>query len=237
MRKINFSIFKNYPIPSIDNDRKFQALLIYVESLLSDTISEIEKESKSKKNEIFSPKIKKEIINFDKNLITSIGNCCPTLSLIEDERERIFKKQNITNIDMLILKESEPFKNAFNLIANTCEDEIGKTNKWIPDLLSISLIANWIQEYSKTTITYKEFFQLDYQNILDKYNEAYLIKSKSANPDDLKIAQTIKKMYSVSDKVIEELNRANYKTFIQVKNNTSKRKKKRTSKTNNKRKK
>ena len=227
MKRIQFSVFKNYPIPFTENDKKLQSLFIYIESLLSDTLDEIKKNKQKNKTEIFEKEIKESIIDFDMKLIEDIRELCPTLKEIEKERNIVFEKRNPNSLDIILLSEGEPFKNIYNIIANTCESEIGHNSRWIPDLLSIALINNWKTEHEKLSLTYIEILNKDYQSVLDKYNQIASLKSKSKKDEDLRVAQTIKKMYSTADRVTEELNKAKYKTIMQVKNNTSKRKKKR----------
>lgn len=214
-----FSILRNYPRPLTENDSKLQSILIYVGSRLKDTL-----EAQKTKNGIalFDDKILNKLLEFNKELYKEICEYIPKFEEIEDEMEKIISHRNPTDLQIKTYTEYLPVSKFFNLIVNECEKAFDNNRNWIPDLMAISLIMNWLKEKDKKSFTYKFLEKYDYQEIIDLYNSVALKNKK----EDKFFYETITNMYDLAEEIINKIDKTKYQTKIVRENKKSNKKKK-----------
>ena len=87
-------------------------------------------------------------------------------------------------------------------------------SSWIPELVVISLLSEWIIEEEKTAYFYPYLKDMNYLDLINRYDNS----KKDLNNEKKDIMMD---MYKLSSKLIEKLKKAEYKI------NTSRKKSKR----------
>ena len=75
---------------------------------------------------------------------------------------------------------------------------------WVPELIVIALLSEWLIEEKKSTYFYPYLNKIDYVDVLSKYDNC-----RKNLKEDRKII--IMNMYKVSSKLIEQLKKVEYK--------------------------
>jgi hypothetical protein len=99
----------------------------------------------------------------------------------------------------------------YSKLVNTLELCLADGEYWIPELLVISLLSEWLLEEEKTTYFYPYLKEFDYLDLSTRYDNSRKILGKEKK-------EVIMNMYKISSKLIEQLKKIEYKI-----NNTRKR--------------
>ena len=114
----------------------------------------------------------------------------------------------------MILKKEEPLMVYYDSIVKGIEINLPHGSSWIPELMVIALLSEWILEEERSVYLYPFLEELDYIDLLDKYDLARL------STDDEK-KEIIMDMYKLSATLIKSLKNTTYKI------NTTRKKRKR----------
>lgn len=199
---------KNRIKPILLRDIKTEALLVFIRTTLEDYFYQIEKSGfyfqlgNEKDNEFISFELRKLLNNLEDTVI----NSSYLRSLIE-----IANKNNSLKA---IAKKEEPLMVYYDSLVKEIERLLPNGSFWIPELVVICLLSEWIIEEEKSTFFYPYLKKFDYLSLLDCYDNS----KKNLEIDKKEI---IMNMYKISSKLINRLKKVEYKI------NTSRKKVKR----------
>ena len=201
-------ICKNRVKPVLLRDIKTEALLVFCRTTLEDYFNQIDKlgyffQLGNKEDNEFTTSELKKLLN---NLQDTVINFSYLRSLIQNS------SKNYSSI--AIIKREEPLIFYYDSLVKEIERLLKNGSFWIPELIVICLLSEWIIEEEKSTYFYSYLKDFNYFELLNCYDNA----KKNLDSDKKDI---IFNMYKISSKLIEKLKQAEYKI------NTSRKKSKR----------
>lgn len=200
--KPRYSLFSKFPVPTIENDFKLQAILVYALDRLEDTVKYIENGGKS---EFFNKEESTLISEFIINFRTQIEEYVPSFNDIYKQLQILQNQRTQTVLTTKTYNEYRKFIFYYNSLVQACEKHLTKKTKWIPDLVGISLLNYWIVDLGKNTVKYSFLYKMDLQSKLDVYNKVALRKKGD------KAYGCIDKMYNITSDILMELNQKSMK--------------------------
>lgn len=201
-------ICKNRVKPVLLRDVKTEALLVFVRTTLEDYFNQIDKSGyyfqlgNKEDNEFISFELRK-LLN---NLQDTVINSSYLRSLIETASKNYSLRA--------IAKKEEPLIVYYDSLVKEIERLLKNGSFWIPELVVICLLSEWIIEEEKTTYFYPYLIEFDYLSLLNCYDRAKIDLEEEKK-------EIIMNMYKISSKLIDRLKKVEYKV------NTSRKKVKR----------
>ena len=117
-------------------------------------------------------------------------------SLIENSHKNLTLK--------MLAKKEEPLMVYYDTLVSTIELCLPNGSSWIPELLVIMLLSEWIIEEEKTAYFYPYLKDINYLDLITKYEN-----SKKSLNDEKK--EVLMNMYKISSKLIDKLKKAEYR--------------------------
>lgn len=191
-------ICKNRVKPVLLRDIKTEALLVFCRTTLEDYFNQIDKlgyffQLGNKEDNEFTTSELKKLLN---NLQDTVINFSYLRSLIQNS------SKNYSSI--AIIKREEPLIFYYDSLVKEIERLLKNGSFWIPELIVICLLSEWIIEEEKSTYFYSYLKDFNYFELLNCYDNA----KKNLDSDKKDI---IFNMYKISSKLIEKLKKAEYK--------------------------
>ena len=199
---------KNRVKPKLLRDIKTEALLVFIRTTLEQSFQQIDnvgynfRLGNDEDNEVVYSSLKGLL----EQLQDTIINSTYLRSLIENAHKNATLK--------ILAKKEEPLMVYYDTLIKTIEVCLPNGSSWIPELVVISLLSEWIIEEEKTAYFYPYLKDIDYIDLITRYD-----RSKKDLDEEKK--EIIMNMYKISSKLIEKLKKAEYKI------NTSRKKLKR----------
>ena len=201
-------ICKNRIKPKLLRDIKTEALLVFIRTTLEQSFYQIDNIGYS--FELGNDKDKELVYSSLKKLLEQLQdtviNSTYLRSLIENSHKNATLK--------LLAKKEKPLMIYYDTLIKTIEVCLPNGSSWIPELVVISLLSEWIIEEEKTAYFYPYLKDMNYLDLINRYDN-----SKKDLDNEKK--EIIMNMYKISSKLIEKLKKAEYKI------NTSRKKSKR----------
>lgn len=191
-------ICKNRVKPVLLRDIKTEALLVFCRTTLEDYFNQIDKlgyffQLGNKEDNEFTTSELKKLLN---NLQDTVINFSYLRSLIQNS------SKNYSSI--AIIKREEPLIFYYDSLVKEIERLLKNGSFWIPELIVICLLSEWIIEEEKSTYFYSYLKDFNYFELLNCYDNA----KKNLDSDKKDI---IFNMYKISSKLIEKLKKVEYK--------------------------
>lgn len=189
---------KNRVKPKLLRDVKTEALLVFIRTTLEQSFYQIDnvgynfRLGNEEDNEVVYSSLKKLL----EELQDTVINSTYLRSLIENSHKNATLK--------VIAKKEEPLMVYYDTLIKTIELCLPNGSFWIPELVVISLLSEWIVEEEKTAYFYPYLKNFDYLDLINRYD-----KSKKDLDDEKR--EIIMNMYKISSKLIEKLKKAEYK--------------------------
>ena len=98
------------------------------------------------------------------------------------------------------------------------ESKLSIGQRWLPEVIIISTLSQWVLEEEKSSILYPFLNKVDYIDLIDRFD-----KIKNEQKSDKK--ELIMNMYKLSAQLIEHLNESSYKKTFQAKQKATKKSK------------
>ena len=197
-------ICKNRVKPVLLRDIKTEALLVFCRTTLEDYFNQIDKlgyffQLGNKEDNEFTTSELKKLLN---NLQDTVINFSYLRSLIQNS------SKNYSSI--AIIKREEPLIFYYDSLVKEIERLLKNGSFWIPELIVICLLSEWIIEEEKSTYFYSYLKYFNYFELLNCYDNA----KKNLDSDKKDI---IFNMYKISSKLIERLKKTEYKINKSIK--------------------
>ena len=195
--------------PKLLRDIKTEALLVFIRTTLEQSFYQIDNNGYSfrlgnnEDNEVVYSTLK----NLLEQLQDTVINSTYLRSLIEISHRNATLK--------MLAKKEEPLMFYYDILVKTIESSLSNGSFWIPELVVISLLSEWIIEEEKTAYFYPYLKNIDYLDLITRYDN-----SKKYLDDEKNVI--IMNMYKISSKLIEKLKKAEYKVNTNRKKNKRK---------------
>lgn len=191
-------ICKNRIKPLLLRDVKTEALLVFVRTTLEDYFRQIENESNY--FELGSKEDNQFVYNELKKLLEKLQDTVINSSYLRSLIENAPKHPSLK----VLAKKEEPLMVYYDSLVKTIERLLKDGNLWIPELIVIALLSEWIIEEEKSTYFYPFLNDINYLDLLSRYDNAKIGLDK----DKKKIMLN---MYKISSTLIEKLKNTKYK--------------------------
>ena len=184
--------------PKLLRDIKTEALLVFIRTTLEQYFHQIDnngyyfKLGNEEDNTILYSTLK-ELLG---ELQDTVINSTYLRSLIENANKNATLK--------ILTKKEDPLMVYYDTLIKTIETLLPNGSFWIPELVVICLLSEWIIEEEKTAYFYPYLKKIDYLSLINRYDN-----TKKDLENDKK--EIIMNMYKISSKLIEKLKKAEYK--------------------------
>ena len=199
--------------PKLLREMKTEALLVFIRTTLEEYFIKLDnQEIKSQIGsdediEFVSLSLRKLLSNLQESVVSSTY----LRSLIANMHKNSALK--------MIAKKEEPLMVYYDSIIKALENKFYNGQYWIPELVVISLLSEWIIEEEKSTFLYPFLGDINYLELLNIYDKTRL------NLDDEK-KEIIMNMYKISSYLISKLKESHFKVNNKKINNKKMRNKK-----------
>ncbi len=189
---------KNRVKPKLLRDVKTEALLVFIRTTLEQSFHQIEtvgynfRLGNDEDNEIVYSSLKALL----EQLQDTVINSTYLRSLIENAHKNATLK--------ILAKKEEPLMVYYDTLIKTIEGCLPNGSFWIPELVVISLLSEWIIEEEKTAYFYPYLKDVDYMDLINRYDNS----KKELDEEKREIMMN---MYKISSKLVEKLKKAEYK--------------------------
>ena len=191
-------ICKNRIKPLLLRDVKTEALLVFVRTTLEDYFRQIE--NKSNYFELGSKEDNQFIYNELKKLLEKLQDTVINSSYLRSLIENAPKHPSLK----VLAKREEPLMVYYDSLVKTIERLLKDGNSWIPELIVIALLSEWIIEEEKSTYFYPFLNDINYLDLLSRYDNAKIGLDKDKK-------EIMLNMYKISSTLIEKLKNTKYK--------------------------
>ena len=192
------TICKNRIKPLLLRDVKTEALLVFVRTTLEDYFRQIENESNY--FELGSKEDNQFIYNELKKLLEKLQDTVINSSYLRSLIENAPKHPSLK----VLAKREEPLMVYYDSLVKTIERLLKDGNSWIPELIVIALLSEWLIEEEKSTFFYPFLKDLDYIDLINRYDNAKIGLDKDKK-------EIMLNMYKISSTLIEKLKNTKYK--------------------------
>lgn len=202
-------ICKNRVKPKLLRDIKTEALLVFVRTTLEDYFYQIEKGSCFFK--LSNEEDMKYVYNNLRKLLDYLEDSVINSSYLRSLIENANKNASLR----LLAKKEEPLMVYYDSLVKSIERQLPNGTFWIPELIVICLLSEWIVEEEKSIYFYPFLKDFDYIDLINRYE---VIKK------DLEVdkKEVILNMFIISTKLIEKLKKVDFK-FNSMKQKNKKR--------------
>ena len=192
------TICKNRIKPLLLRDVKTEALLVFIRTTLEDYFKQIE--NSSYYFELGSKEDNQFVFNELKKLLEKLQDTVINSSYLRSLIENAPKHQSLK----ALAKKEEPLMVYYDTLVKTIESSLPNGSSWIPELVVVALLSEWIIEEEKSTYFYPFLKDLDYMDLINRYDHC-----KKDLDDEKK--EIIMSMYKISSKLIDKLKKVEYK--------------------------
>ncbi|MGJ0338744.1 hypothetical protein [Aliarcobacter cryaerophilus] len=202
-------ICRNRVKPKLLRDIKTEALLVFVRTTLEDYFYQIEKGSYFFK--LSNEEDMKYVYNNLRKLLDYLEDSVINSSYLRSLIENANKNASLR----LLAKKEEPLMVYYDSLVKSIERQLPNGTFWIPELIVICLLSEWIVEEEKSIYFYPFLKDFDYIDLINRYE---VIKK------DLEVdkKEVILNMFIISTKLIEKLKKVDFK-FNSMKQKNKKR--------------
>ena len=189
---------KNRVKPKLLRDIKTEALLVFIRTTLEQSFQQIDnvgynfRLGNDEDNEVVYSSLKALL----EQLQDTVINSTYLRSLIENAHKNATLK--------LLAKKEEPLMIYYDTLVKTIEVCLPNGSSWIPELVVVSLLSEWIIEEEKTAYFYPYLKDMNYLDLINRYDNS----KKDLNNEKKDIMMD---MYKLSTKLIEKLKKVEYK--------------------------
>lgn len=194
--------------PKLLREQKTEALLVFIRTTLEEYFEKLDK------GEIYHCIGDDEenifITNILRTLLLQLQECVVSSSYLRSIIANMHKNTALK----ILAKQEEPLMIYYDSLVKGLENNLKNGQKWMPELMIICLLSEWIIEEEKSVFLYPFLKEINYLKLLEIYD-----KTKLTSEDF--IQAIILNMYKISSNLIESLLNSTYKI------NTRRKKKKR----------
>ncbi len=180
-------------------DIKTKALLVFIRATLEQNFSEVENMigysfilGNEEDNKFIHDVLKELFVKLKHTVVSSIY------------LKNLLENSNKNPTATILAKKEAPIMFYYSILVRTIELSLKDGTPWIPELIVVALLSEWLLEEENSTHLYPYLNDFDYVDILSRYDNCRKILE-----DDKKAI--IMNMYKVSSKLISQLKKSEYK--------------------------
>ena len=200
---------KNRIKPKLLREQKTEALLVFIRTTLEQSFEQID--TQGYQVQIGSDEDTQYIYDVLRELKDSLKECVVNSSYLRSLVSTSHKNQVLK----MLAKKEEPLMVYYDAIVKGIEINLVNGTKWIPELMVISLLSEWVIEEEKSIHLYPFLGKIDYIDLIDKFDNTKFTIDK--NKKDV-----IMNMYRISADLIKRLKNTTYKININRKSKSRK---------------
>lgn len=189
---------KNRVKPKLLRDIKTEALLVFIRTTLEDYFKQIE--SSNSHLELGSKEDNQFVFNELKKLLEKLQDTVINSSYLRSLIENASKHPSLK----ALARKEEPLMFYYDSLVKTIERLLKDGNSWIPELIVIALLSEWIIEEEKSTYFYPFLKDLNYIDLINRYDNAKIGLDKDKRGIMIN-------MYKISSTLIDNLKKVAYK--------------------------
>lgn len=189
---------KNRIKPLLLRDVKTEALLVFIRTTLEDYFKQIEESNFH--FELGSKEDNQFVFNELKKLLEKLQDTVINSSYLRSLIENASKHPSLK----ALAKKEEPLMIYYDSLVKTIERVLANGSSWIPELIVIALLSEWIIEEEKSTYFYPFLKELDYIDLINRFDNAKIGLDKDKK-------EIMLNMYKISSTLIEKLKSTKYK--------------------------
>lgn len=157
---------RNRVKPLLLRDIKTEALLVFIRTTLEDFFKQIE--DSSSYFELGTKEDNQFVINKLKNLLEKLQETVINSSYLRSLIENATKHPSLK----ALAKKEEPLMVYYDSLVKTIERLLTYGSSWIPELIVIALLSEWIIEEEKSTYFYPFLKEIDYLDLINRYDNS-----------------------------------------------------------------
>jgi hypothetical protein len=184
--------------PKLLREQKTEALLVFIRTTLEQFFAQIEEQGYQ--CAIGNKADYEHIHSTLKNLLEHLQECVINSSYLRSLIANAHKNPSLK----LLTKKEEPLMVYYDSIVKGIETKLANGTNWIPELVVISLLSEWLLEEEKSVDLYPFLKEIDYMDMIERYD-----RSKPGLDTDKR--EIIMNMYRISSYLITRLKDAKYK--------------------------
>lgn len=197
--------------PKLLREQKTEALLVFIRTTLEETYKQIEEHGYF--FEIGNEEDNKYVYSNLEKLLKKLQECVVNSLYLRSLTDNAKRHPSLT----MIAKKEEPLMVYYDTLVKAIEIKLSDGSSWIPELVVISLLSEWIVEEEKSVLLYPFLKDFDYLELISKYDKTKVDLDKENK-------EVIMNMYRISSYLIEKLKNSKYK--INTKRNKKRKNKK-----------
>ena len=197
-------ICKNRIKPLLLRDIKTEALLVFIRTTLEDFFKQLE--TTNSYFELGSKEDSEFVYNELKKLLEKLQETVINSSYLRSLIENATKHPSLK----ALAKKEEPLMVYYDSLVKTIERLLTNGSSWIPELIVIALLSEWIIEEEKSIYFYPFLKDLDYLDLINRYDNSKIGLDKEKR-------EIVLNMYKISSTLIEKLKNTKYKVNIKNK--------------------
>ena len=190
--------------PKLLREQKTEALLVFIRTTLEEYFEKLDKGQILAR--IGDDKENILISNTLRNLLLNLQECVVSSSYLRSIIANIHKNATLK----ILAKQEEPLMVYYDSLVKGLENNLKNGQTWMPELMVICLLSEWIIEEEKSVFLYPFLKDINYLQLLEIYD-----KTKLTSEDFTK--EIILNMYKISSNLIENLLNSSYKMNTQRK--------------------
>lgn len=190
--------------PKLLREQKTEALLVFIRTTLEEYFEKLDKGAIC--NSVGDDEDNIFISNILRTLLLQLQECVVSSSYLRSIIANVHKNAALK----ILAKQEEPLMVYYDSLVKGLENNLKNGQKWMPELMVICLLSEWIIEEEKSVFLYPFLKDINYLQLLEIYD-----KTKLTSEDFTQ--EIILNMYKISSNLIENLLNSSYKINTQRK--------------------
>lgn len=184
--------------PKLLRDIKTEALLVFIRTTLEHSFHKIDTDGYQ--FQIGSKEDNEYVYSTLRDLLNKLQDCVINSTYLQSLIANSHKNQVLK----MLAKKEEPLMVYYDSMVKGIAANLPNGTSWIPELVVISLLSEWVIEEEKSVYLYPFLGDIDYLDLLDRYD-----KTKITLEENKK--EVIMNMYKMSSNLIHRLKTSTYK--------------------------
>lgn len=191
--------------PKLLREIKTEALLVFIRTTLEQSFHEID--TNGYQLRIGTNTDNEYVYLTLRKLLSQLQECVVNSTYLRS----LIVNAHKNNVLKMLTKKEEPLMIYYDSIIKGIEINLSNGTSWIPELVVISLLSEWIVEEEKSVYLYPFLKDIDYLDLINKYD-------KTKKTLDTNKKEVIMDMYRISSDLISRLKNSTYKINTTRKN-------------------
>ena len=153
--------------PKLLREVKTEALLVFIRTTLEQSFERIDKHGYQM--QIGSAEDNEYVYSTLRNLLHNLQECVINSTYLRSLIANSHKSQ----ILKILAKKEEPLMVYYDSIIKGVEYNLSNGTSWIPELVVISLLSEWVIEEEKSVYLYPFLGEINYLDLINKYDEEF----------------------------------------------------------------